>query len=193
MIKTILAGFLLCLMTCTAIRAGAQAVEAGRARQLTLTAGAIASGFRPDYGTSYPIYGAGTYVDLHLSHWVQLEAEARWLRFNEFYGESQSNYLIGPRVPIKQFGKFQTYGKVLVGLAQMTFPQGDYYNTGRFTALAFGGTVDYRLNRRWSVRALDLEFQDWPKFIPSNPYVAGSANRAMYPYGVSVGIGYRVF
>jgi hypothetical protein len=192
--KNSFALFLLCVATVlSAIPAGAQAVESARGRRLTLTAGAIASGFNPDYATNYPIFGPGAYVDVHFSHWFQVEAEGRWMRFNEYYGENQSNYLIGPRVPIKQFGRFQTYGKVLIGLARMTFPAGDYYTTGRFTDLAFGGTVDYRLNRRWSIRALDFEYQDWPKFIPQNPTAANSPTTSLQPYGISVGVGYRIF
>lgn len=173
--------------------AGAQAAESARQRQLTVTAGAIATGFETRYDTNYPLFGAGAYVDVHFTHWIQLEAEGRWLRFNDYYGETQSNYLIGPRVPIKQFGKFQSYGKVLVGLSKMQFPRGDYYDNGSFTTLAFGGTLDYRLNKRWSLRAIDFEYQDWPHFIPKEPGVVGSPTNSLQPYGVSVGVGYRVF
>ena len=192
--KKVFALSLLCLIaTLAAAPAGAQVVESARGRQLSITAGALASGFNPRYATNYPLIGAGTYVDVHFTHWVQLEAETRWLRFNQYYGESQSNYLIGPRVPIKNFGKFQTFGKALVGLAQMTFPADDYFSSGHFTALAFGGTVDYRLNRRWSIRALDFEYQYWPKFIPQDPTVANSPSTSLAPYGISVGVGYKVF
>jgi hypothetical protein len=194
----IFALFLLCATAAlVTIPAGAQAVEAARARQWSLTAGGMVSGFNPDYadpgydGTNY-LFGGGTYVDFRLSHWVQIEAEARWLRIAAYADsiENQSNYLIGPRVPIKRFGKFQTYGKALIGVANMTFPAGDYYSTGRFTALAFGGTVDYRLNRRWSIRALDFEYQDWPKFVPQSP---SGSSISLQPYGISVGVGYRIF
>jgi opacity protein-like surface antigen len=192
--RKIFALFLVCMaIALAAIPAGAQAVEAGRGRQLSLTAGALASGFNPGYATNYPLFGPGAYVDVHFTHWVQLEAEGRWMRLNSYYGENQSNYLIGPRVPIKDFGKFQTYGKALIGLAQMTFPAGDYFSSGRFTALAFGGTVDYRLNRRWSIRAVDFEYQYWPKFIPQNPSVANSPSTSLEPYGISVGVGYKIF
>jgi hypothetical protein len=196
------AWFLLCLTACAAISAGAQAVEAARGRQLTLTAGGLISGFNPDYadpnynGTNF-LFGGGTYVDLHLSRWVQIEAEGRWLRIPAYIdsNENQSNYLIGPRVPIKRFGRFQSYGKVLIGEAKMTFPQGNVgnYTTGRFTDLAFGATLDYRLNRRWSIRALDFEYQDWPKFIPKDPTVANSSSTSLQPYGLSIGFGYRFF
>jgi hypothetical protein len=200
--KKTFAWFLLSLVACAAIPAGAQAVEAARARQLTLTAGGMISGFNPDYadpnydGTNF-LFGGGTYIDFHLSHWVQIEAEGRWLRIPIAIGsnENQSNYLIGPRVPIKRFGKFQTYGKVLIGEAKMTFPEGNpgNYTTGSFTALAFGATLDYKLNRRWSIRAIDFEYQDWPKFIPKDPAAPNGPSTSLQPYGISVGVGYRVF
>jgi Outer membrane protein beta-barrel domain len=193
MMKKILAVFLLSAMACAAIPAGAQAVESARGRQLTITAGALASGFNPNYATNYPLIGPGAYVDVHFSHWFQIEAEGRWMRFNTFYGENQSNYLIGPRVPIKRFGKFESFGKVLIGEAKMTFPEGDYFTNGSFTDLAFGATLDYKLNRRWSIRAIDFEYQDWPKFIPKDPTVANSPTLSLQPYGLSVGVGYRIF
>ncbi len=191
--KKIFAWFLVCLASCAAIPAGAQAVEAARGRQWTLTAGAIASGFNPNYATNYPLIGPGVYVDMRFTHWIQIEAEGRWMRFNDFYGENQSNYLIGPRVLIKRFGKFQSYGKVLIGEARMTFPEGDYYSNGHFTDLAFGATIDYKLNRRWTIRAVDFEYQDWPKFIPKDPAMPNGSTLSLQPFGLSAGIGYRVF
>ena len=122
-------------------------------------------------------------MDVRFRHWVQLEAEGRWLNFNQSDGEEESNYLIGPRVPLWQIGKkTELYGKALVGLGRMTFPFG--YGYGSFTALAFGGSVDYQATRRLSIRALDFEYQDWPVWLN---------NTTLSPYGVSVGVGYRVF
>jgi hypothetical protein len=111
-----------------------------------------------------------------------VEAEGRWLRFNEYSGEDMSHYLVGPRVPIHRFGRFDTYGKVLVGVGRMTFPLD--YGHGSFTALAYGGGADYRLSRKLTIRAVDFEYQQWPKWLPGE---------ALYPWGVSVGVGYRVF
>lgn len=162
--------------------ATSQAVPTATDRQLTITAGGFASGFQSNDANDY-LVGAGTYVDLHFSHWVQLEGEARWLRFNETYGEHEDTYLIGPRVPVWRFGsKTELYGKALIGLGKMTFPYG--YGYGSFTALAFGGSLDYHATRKLTIRALDVEYQDWPVWLN---------NTSLQPYGVSVGVGYRVF
>ena len=159
----------------------AQAVPSATERQLAVTAGGMVSGFQPGEGGNN-LVGIGAFVDARFSHWVQIEAEGRWLRWNQFYGEHQDNYLIGPRVPLKQFGKFNTYGKALIGYGKMTFPYN--YGYGTFTDLAFGGTLDYRLSRKLTLRAADFEYQYWPKWIN---------NTSLSPYGVSVGIAYRVY
>jgi hypothetical protein len=159
----------------------AQAVESAYSRQFTVTAGGMASVFRTGEGGHY-LVGAGTFVDMHFSHWVQIEGEGRWLRWNQYHGEHQDNYLIGPRVPIASFGQgTQLFGKAMIGYAKMTFPGG--YGYGSFTQLAFGASVDHHLNRKLSVKA-DFEYQYWPKYLN---------NTSLSPYGASVGVGYRVF
>jgi len=161
--------------------ARAQSVESADARGLYIDAGGMVSGFQPDDGANY-LLGGGTYVDVHFSHWVQVEAEGRWLRFNQFFGETQDNYLIGPRVPVWRVGRRgQLYGKALIGLGKMNFPFGGY---GTFTDLAFGGSLDFRATRKVTIRAVDFEFQDWPVWLP---------HQSLQPYGVSVGVAYRVF
>lgn len=159
----------------------AQAKPSAYDRKLTITVGGIGSAFQPGEGGN-TLIGAGTYADFHFSHWFQLEAEARWMRWNEYYGEHQDNYLLGPRVPIKQFGKFNLYGKALIGYGKMTFPFN--YGYGTFTDLAFGGTLDYQVSRKLSIRAADFEYQYWPVWLN---------NQSLTPYGFSAGIGYRVF
>jgi hypothetical protein len=168
--------------------AGAQAAESATARRFNITAGGMGSAFsrgggqHPVYGTSANfLAGPGTYVDFHFTHWIQVEGEARWLRFHSAAGEHQDNYLIGPKVPVFQFGRAQVYGKAMVGLGRMTFP--NRYGYGTFTALAFGGGVEYKLSRKITARG-DFEFQDWPNFLPGE---------SMRPYGVTLGVAYRVF
>lgn len=184
-----------CLIAAAGSRTGfAQAVESADAPGLHLNVGGMASGFEPGAGaglsslkpdSSTPwLFGAGVYADLHVSHWVQLEAESRWLRFNEYGGEHEDNYLVGPRVPIHRIGRRgEVYGKVLVGLGNMTFAN-DPGSWGHFTDLAFGGTVDFRLTRKITLRAVDFEYQDWPVWLPG---------ASLQPYGVSVGASYRIF
>jgi hypothetical protein len=188
-----------CLLLGSAvISAGAQVAPSATARQVSVTAGGMVSIFQPDFAGewsnqspnySYPVaessnnalIGVGAYLDVKLSRWVQLEAEGRWQRFNQYTGIHQDNYLAGPRLPVYHFWKATVYGKVLGGFSQMTFDsQGDH---GRFTDIAFGGGMDVKLTRRLSLRALDVEYQYWPQW----------GNGTLSPYGASAGVGYRIF
>ena len=172
------------LISVAGMRVGlAQAVESADEPGLHLNAGGMASGFQSG-NENYWLVGGGAYVDMHFTHWIQLEGEARWLRFNEYYGEHEDNYLIGPRVPIVRIGRRgQVYGKALIGLGNMTFPfsPGSW---GHFTDLAFGGSADFRVTRKLTFRAVDFEYQYWPVWLP---------NQNLQPYGVSVGASYRIF
>lgn len=107
-------------MLLTAGAVHAQTVPSAASRQFSLTAGGMASIFQPDFegdwqppcyceyplaqASPFPLIGAGAYVDVRLTRWVQIEAEGRWLRFNQYGGINQDNYLLGPRLPVFHFG-----------------------------------------------------------------------------------------
>jgi len=171
-----------CILLFAAAASNAQVVPSASGRGLSLTAGALGSAFQPDYAgagveqtSPNRLYGVGAYVDLRLTRWVQFEGEGRWLRYNQYLGITEDNYLIGPRLPIHRFGRATPYAKVLVGLASGSFL------AGHATSLAFGGGVDYRLTKRISVRAIDFEYQRW------------NVTPTLYPYGISAGVGYKIF
>jgi hypothetical protein len=174
--------FILSVFVIAGERSGeAQAVEAMEGRGFYIDAGAMATGFMPG-DWNQPVIGAGTYVDFHFTHWIQVEAEGRWMRWNGYYGETQDNYLIGPRVPVYRLGRRgQIYGKVLAGLAKQDFAFG---GNGSFTDFAFGATIDYKLTRKLTLRPVDFEYQYWPVWLP---------HQSLQPYGFSVGASYRVF
>jgi hypothetical protein len=186
---------LLCLVLLAAgvCSACAQVAASATTRRFSLTAGGTVSLFQPDFeggynGSGYPIaqadiqplIGVGAFVDVKFTRWVQLEAEGRWQRFHAFEGITEDNYLIGPRVPVLRFWKATVYGKALGGYSNMNY---GYGNVGPYTTIAFGGGMDLKLNRRLSLRAADFEYQYWPVWEGSK----------LSPYGVSAGIGYRIF
>jgi hypothetical protein len=158
----------------------AQSAPAAFRSPISLTVGGTASAFDPDY-IQNKLVGIGAYLDLDIPHHLGVEAEGRWQRFHEYEGISQDNYLIGPRYRFRRFWVAQPYAKALGGFSNMNFENG--LGTGRFTTLAFGGGVDLKVNRRWSVRALDVEYQYWPSFL----------GESLSPYGVSAGVSYRIF
>jgi opacity protein-like surface antigen len=170
-----------------AVQARAQVAPSATGNQSHLSAGATGSMFQPDYaGTGVAqtspnrLYGIGAYVDARFTRWAQVEAEGRWSRFNQYCWQDsvcngEDTYLIGPRIAPYTFRKLTPYGKVLVGFGNGSFL------TGRPFAIAFGGGVDYRLTRRFTLRCFDFEYQRW------------SVTPTLYPYGGSVGLSYQIF
>lgn len=171
------------LLVSAAISASAQVVPAAYRRGLSIHVGGEASVFQPDYAGNGiaqtgpdRLYGIGAYFDMHFSRWVQIEGEGRWLRFNEYRNISQNTYMIGPKVPIWEFHRWTPYGKALIG-----WGSGPGWLSGRATAIAYGGGVEYRWTRKLTIRAFDFEEQYWHT-VPT-----------LHPYGASAGISYRVF
>jgi hypothetical protein len=165
-----------------AFSANGQVVPSATAHAPTLTVGGFGSMFQPDYAgngiaqaSPNRLYGIGAYVDFKINRWVAVESEGRWLRFNEYLGINEDTYMIGPKVPITTYKGLTPYGKFLVG-----FGSGSFLN-GHSTVLAYGGGVDYRLSRRFTLRAFDFEYQQW-LLTPT-----------LYPYGGSVGLGYKIW
>ena len=158
--------------------------------QTTLQLGVLGSAFQPDYagggvtGASPQwLWGYGAYADWKMTRWVGIEGEARWLRMNSYINIREDNYLVGPRVPIHEFKRLGAtpYAKGLLGMGRMNFEYNEAY--GRFFNVALGGGVDLKLSRHWSVRAADFEYQLWPNWV----------NGTLKPYGLSAGIGYKIF
>jgi hypothetical protein len=186
--KTNAAVLICCVLLTWAAKAHAQVVASATRSPISLSAGGLGSVFNSDYaGTGVPssspnaLFGAGAFVDLRLRHWIQVEAEGRWLRFNQYADIYEDNYLIGPRVPIHETRRYKPYAKALVGLAKMNFQYNFAY--GHFTDLALGGGVDIPMTRKISVRAIDFEYQLWPDWV----------NGTLKPYGASVGVSYTIF
>lgn len=156
----------------------AQVVAAARGGS-SLQAGGSFSIFNPDYGSNW-LYGFGAYVDLNVgSHWGA-EGEVRYLRFNQTYNVYEDNYLLGLRYRW-HFNRMQPYVKFLAGNGQFNFPFSLAH--GGFFMLAPGGGLDFHLNHRFTLRALDYEYQHWGNFSGSS----------LSPNGFSSGISYRFF
>lgn len=172
--------------------ARAQVNPAARRGAFRMDVGAMGSVFQPDYAgggiaQSSPnrLFGLGTYVDLRFRRWIQIEAEGRWERFNQYIDIHQDNYLIGPRVPIHTFfGHVTPYGKVLFGFTNMNFEFGE--TSCRCQTIAYGGGADVSLDNHWTLRAVDFEYQQLPSWYQLQ-------TSQLHPYGVSAGISYRLF
>jgi opacity protein-like surface antigen len=166
------------LLAAGALFARAQVIPSAIGRGLSLTAGGLASAFQPDYAggavaetSPNHLYGVGAYVDVKFTCWVQIEAEGRWLRFNQLDNINEDNYLIGPRIPIPHLHIWRAtpYAKVLVGYRKINFEFNEAH--GRYTDIAYGGGVNIKLSKRFTARG-DFEYQQWPTW----PDIPGVAN-----------------
>jgi opacity protein-like surface antigen len=179
---------LLCFIALAAVFARGQVVPSAESRRFSLSVGVMGSVFQPNFDADYenpavdaPIrsYGLGGYVDMKLSRWVRLEFEGRSLRFNEYEEAAQDTYLGGFNIPLHRFGRFTPYAKALGGAGVLSSP---YIAGSQVTAFtfAYGGGVDYRLSKRFSLRA-DYEEQRW------------RTDPVIQPFGASAGISYKIF
>jgi hypothetical protein len=189
--RSILALLFIAFSSAAIVSAHGQVVPSATERVFNVRAGALFSAFQPDYleGVAYTtpnrLYGVGGYVDARFSRWIQPELEVRFLRFNEYQefgqtiNQSEDTYSIGERVPIiSNFHKFQPYGKFLVGIGN-----GDFFLSGYSFVLTYGGGVDYRLSRKFTIRCADFEYQQWPI----------NSSLTIRPYGLSAGMSYKIF
>jgi hypothetical protein len=158
--------------------ASAQSVEPADAGRAMLSVGVAASGFTLGYGDR-KILGISAWVDTDTIRRLGFEGEMRRLEYQQTANVHAETYLSGVRYHLN-FGRTQPYLKVLGGYGHFTFPYN--YAKGSYFVVAGGGGLDYRLNRRWTVRT-DFEYQEWPQFTYG----------AMNSLGATVGIRYRVF
>ena len=180
--KQRLAFFIWLALAFSASFVSGQVVPSATGHEGALTAGGFGSMFQPDYAgngiaqaSPNPLFGVGVYVDYKANRWVVVEGEGQWLRFNQYLGINQNTYSIGPKVPIVDFKGMKPYGKVLFGIGS-----GSFLN-GRTPVFTYGGGLDYRLSKHFTLRAFDFEYQQW------------LVTPRLYPYGGSVGLAYRIF
>jgi opacity protein-like surface antigen len=137
------------------------------------------------YGSNQRLWGIGALADYHLSNHIGLEAEARFLRFNSFYGEAEDNYLAGPRYFIGRFGRIQPFAQFLTGIGKIQYPF--QIGSGTYTALAPGAGVNYRFGRRCELRG-EYEYQLWP----GSPNFVNEPSHQIQPSGLHIGLAYRL-
>ena len=156
----------------------AQAMPAASGPGTYVSAGLGFSSYQADYGQRW-IDGGMAFVDVHPTWRYGIEGEARMLNFRTDEGVKESTYLVGPIVYLRP-QRFRPYAKFLIGAGKIDLPFG--CGQGTFLAYASGAGIDYILSDRISLRAIDVEYQQWPQFTFG----------ALHPYGVSAGIVIRL-
>jgi len=182
----------------------AQSPESATGGNASVWAGAEFSSFNPDYscssdvpfGCQNQLVGPTAFFDFNVEPKWGAEGEARWLHWNGLSGQIESNYLMGGRYRAFRYGRLDGWLKFLVGGGLITTPNYPVAGSlkGSYFAWVPGGTLEYRLTHRISVRG-DYEFQFWPSFAGPETYNSSGAlvqhNNGLAPNGFSVGISYR--
>lgn len=169
-----------------------------------LSAGGEISSFNPDYSCSSSIpfncksqlVGPAVFFDFNVKPKWGAEGEARWLHWNGQGGEIESNYLGGGRYRVYRYHRLDTWVKMLMGAGLITTPYFPIAGSlkGSYFALAPGGTLEFRMTDRISLRG-DYEYQFWPAFSGpttfSNTNAPVQHNGGLTPNGFSLGVSYR--
>lgn len=151
------------------VRSWSQVAPTADRGSAVLSAGATGSAFTVQYGDR-KMLGISAFIDAESRRRLGVEGEVRLLTFHQTAGVHASTYLVGPRFHWKS-GRFEPYGKALIGEGLFTFPY--QYAHGHYLVVAPGGGLDIRVNRYMQIRAIDAEYQVWPQFTFGSMTSAG--------------------
>jgi opacity protein-like surface antigen len=136
-------------------------------------------------GSSVRLSGIGAYGNFNWNHHFGLEARATFLNFGQWHGETEQNYLAGPRYTFLRRNRLRPYASFDAGLVKIQYPF--KMGTGTSFAIAPGGGVEYRLNRRFSVHG-SYEYQ----MLFNSPNFTNEPHFGIRPQGFWGGLAYRI-
>lgn len=137
-------------------------------------------------GSSLRLSGIGAFGTFNWNHQIGVEGAARFQRFNSFYGETEDSYLAGPRYTFLHSDQWRPFAAFELGVVKMQYPF-SLGSCGCF-AMAPTGGLDYRLDRKWSLRG-EYQYQ----ILPGSPNFTNEPKFGIRPNGFQAGISYRVF
>ena len=165
-----------------------QTVADARGGAASLWAGVEYGNFKagfPRDGT-VRLSGVGAFATYNWNRHYALEVHTRFLNLRSWYGETEQDYLAGPRYTFLRGEKLRPFAAFQVGFVKIQYPF--QMGTGTSFAMAPGGGVEYRLGRKWSVRGA-YEFQ----MLSNSPDFTNEPRFGIRPSGATVGIAYRIF
>lgn len=184
------AASMLMVVVCAAVSGPVQAQTVADARggAASLWAGveygAYKAGFPRD--STVQLNGIGAFGTYNWNRHYALEMHARFLNMQSWYGETEQDYLAGPRYSFLRGEKLRPFAMFQVGFVKIQYPFS--MGTGTSFAMAPGGGVEYRLGRKWSVHGA-YEFQ----MLTNSPDFTNEPKFGIRPNGATVGIAYRIF
>jgi opacity protein-like surface antigen len=173
-----------------ALPALSQVTYSAQEGNLPFTVGVGISNFSDDWGVTNPRQdGITVWADWRLPFLppalkgLGLEAEGRdinWATPSGIPGHRMDTALIGPMYEWRRKGKIRPFGKYLLGIGSIDFPNGTYYSHDTRTVFELGGGVDVRFWNRFSARG-QYDYQWWHQIFGPND---------LTPNGFTVGVVY---
>lgn len=166
----------------------AQTVADAYGKGASLWAGADYSNMQAGFpnGSTVRIMGVGAFVDYCRTSSIGFEAHMRFLNFDSWNGETQQDYLAGPRYTFLHSDRWRPFASFQIGAVRIQYPFS--IGTGTSFALAPGGGLEYRLRPKWAARA-GYEYQ----FLPNSPNFTNEPKFGIRPNGFQIGISYKIF
>ena len=136
-------------------------------------------------GSSLRLSGVGAFANFNWNHHFGLETRATFLNFGQWHGETEQDYLAGPRYTLLRRNRLRPYAAFETGLVKIQYPF--KMGTGTSFAIAPGGGVEYRTSRRFSVHA-SYEYL----MLFNSPNFTNEPHFGIRPQGIRAGIAYRI-
>ena len=118
----------------------------------------------PNSGDSFSLNGGEASVTYHIRDWVSGVADFGGYHNGDILGSgvdgTLSTYLFGPRFTYRSYRRFTPFAEALFGVAHASasIGGGALGSSQNSFAMAIGGGVDYRINNRFSIRPLQVDY-----------------------------------
>lgn len=111
---------------------------------------------------SFSLNGGSAQAVYHINDWLSGVADFGGYHNGNILGTrtdgTLSTYLFGPRVTYRSFHRFLPFGEALFGVAHAGANVVGTSTSRNAFGMALGGGVDYRLNNRFSIRPLQVDY-----------------------------------
>jgi len=118
----------------------------------------------PNSGDSFSLNGGEASATYHIRSWVSGVADFGGYHNGDILGSgvdgTLSTYLFGPRFTYRSYHHFTPFAETLFGVAHAGagVAGGTLGSTQNSFAMTIGGGVDYRINNRFSIRPLKVDY-----------------------------------
>ncbi len=117
----------------------------------------------PTSGDSFSLNGGSASATYHIKDWISGVADFGGYTNGNILGSkvdgTLSTYLFGPRFSYRSYRHFTPFAETLFGVAHAGASIAGGTNGSRNAfAMAIGGGVDYRINNRFSLRPLQVDY-----------------------------------